>query len=412
VTRGLLFGVDALMVALVVVAVLVPDSAARTWITATAATALLAVYAWGRLTIRVYTLDVTAPRGQWWPAGAWVSVLLVLWIPMLLTSRGALWVAFPLMFVQMHFLGPRRGVLAVVVTTVGVAVSGLLGAGDWPAPVGFLLGPVIGAGVAVGVSLGLESVAALYQERDQALRELSSARDHLAAARLEAAVAAERSRLARDIHDTLAQGFSAVELLLRTAELRLPEDDIVRRHVSQARDTARQNLDEARRFVQALTPGDLEGVTLLGALQRLGDRVALASGVAVNVSMTGRSRPLPVPVETALVRVAQSALGNVVEHSGARSADVTLSFLQNGAGVPDTVVLDIVDDGCGFDPSSARRGPARGFGISGMRTRIEELGGSLAIESTEGEGTALAVRLPVTEAHDRGVTQVPGVELR
>jgi signal transduction histidine kinase len=398
-------GVDALMVAMVVVAVLLTDSAAQTWVTASAAAALLAAYAWGRLTIRVHLLEVTAPRGQWWPAGAWVCLLLILWLPMLLTSRGALWVAFPLMLVQMHFLGPRRGVLAVVVTTAVAAVTGVLGAADGSVAVGFLLGPVIGGAVAVGVSLGLETVAALYQEREHAVRELQSAREHLAAARLEAAVAGERARLARDIHDTLAQGFSAIELLLRTAETRLPDDDVVRRHVSQARDTARQNLDEARRFVQALVPADLEGVTLLRALQRLGDRVSAEGGVAVSVSMTGQPRPLPVPVETALLRVAQAALGNVVEHSGARRAEVTLSFLHDAGVGSDTVVLDVVDDGCGFDPSGVHRRAGRGFGIPGMRARVEELGGSLGVESTEGEGTALAVRVPVT--HSMGEDVAP-----
>ncbi|MCR6648778.1 MAG: sensor histidine kinase [Cellulomonas sp.] len=264
----------------------------------------------------------------------------------------------------------------------------------------------------MAVTLGLEALVRESQERLRMLEELARARDDVAAAEREAAVATERERLAREIHDTLAQGYSAIELLLRAAERTVGHDETrARAYIDQARTTAQENLAEARRFVRALAPADLDGATLVAALHRIADRTeataatspgaddeprdAAPGSLMVRVETSGEPRALPLQVEAALVRIAQSALANVVQHAAARHATLTLSYL------PDEVILDVVDDGRGFDqdrqPPPDRPG---GFGLTATRSRARELGGSLAIESSPGDGTAVAVRLP---AHDEDV---------
>ena len=402
--------------------------------------ALLAVYGVGRSRINVRDTAVDAPRGAWWPTGAWVAALIVGWALLLLLTPVALWIAFPLMFLEMHVLGPRRGILAVAATTVCAIGGAILGGQQL---VGSILGPTFGGLVAIAVVLGFETIVRESQGRQELIDDLVRTRADLAASEREAAVATERERLAREIHDTLAQGFSSIELLLRAADASLEEvvapgafapgapgptaARAARGYVTQSRLAAQQNLAEARRFVRDLAPADLESATLVGALERVADRTALAAGggLTVTVEASGQARPLPVPVETALLRIAQSALANVVQHAGASRAAVTLSFLG------DAVALDVVDDGRGFDPrqvvagrAGAVPGPSRGmrsvvgqtggepgaadetpaprsgFGLTAMRSRVAELGGTFSLESSPGEGTALAVHLPLDPQED------------
>ncbi|MGC0380162.1 CheY-like chemotaxis protein/two-component sensor histidine kinase [Streptomyces sp. SAI-129] len=157
---------------------------------------------------------------------------------------------------------------------------------------------------------------------------------------------AERDRLAREIHDTLAQSLSSVQLLLHAAQRALPQaPQNAARHIDQARQTAADNLAEARRFVAALTPPTLEGVTLADALERLCTTTSARHRITARFHLTGDPAPLTTAHEIALLRIAQSALSNTVQHAEATTADVTLSYLG------DHVALDTVDDGHGFDPA-------------------------------------------------------------
>ncbi|MEL7978083.1 sensor histidine kinase [Isoptericola sp. F-RaC21] len=387
-TRALILGLDVLLAVLAVVAV-VQAPPGRTWPSAAVAAVLVAVYVTGRRAVRVHDRPVDTRRGAWWPDTAWVVALVIPWVVLLWLSPAALWLAFPLMLLEMHVLGPRRGVVAVVVTTALAVAEGLLvqaGADDpWT---GFVLGPVLGAAVAVGVVLGIEAFVRESQTRQRTVDELTQVRQHLAQAERERAVTDERARLARDIHDTLAQSLSAIELLLRAADDAVGTDDARARDlVGQARGAARDSLAEARRVVQDLTPPDLDRTTLVAALRRVAERQPL--DVAVHTA--GDVRPLPVPVETALLRIAQSALANVVQHADARRARLTLTYER------DTVTLDVVDDGRGFDPAVAGAAgtSGRGFGLPSVRARARELGGTVALETSPGAGTALAVTLPL-----------------
>ncbi len=401
-TRWLRRGLDVLLVGLVALAVAgaLVTSTARGVGAVLLGAALLALYVVGRRRVPV-PVDVRAPRGAWWPAGAWVTGLVALWVGLSLVTTTAVWVAFPLMFVAMHVLGPRRGPVAVAV--VVVLVVGVMAA--WTARVAlpFVLGPAIGGAVAVVVVLALEAVVRESQERQRTLDELVRTRDELAASERERAVAAERERLAREIHDTLAQGFSSAELLLRAARTALDAGDAetARGYVEQTREVARHNLAEARRVVRALAPADLASSNLVGALRRVADRAsgrAAEGGPRVVVRVSGQLVPLPTEVEAALLRVAQSALANVERHAGATRAAVTVSFLAGTGPGDDAVALDVVDDGRGFDPDAVPAPAADrpgGFGLGAMRARVADLGGTLSVESAPGAGTAVAAWVPL-----------------
>ncbi len=202
----------------------------------------------------------------------------------------------------------------------------------------------------------------------------------------------ERKRLAREIHDTLIQGFASIVVNLEAAEGSLGEfPDPYARHLDEARATAREGLSEARRIVWALRPGALEGAPLPDALARLAGRWSKATGVRADVAVTGEAVPLSTEAEVTLLRVAQEALNNVGKHAGARRAVLTLSYMG------DNVTLDVTDDGVGFETEGAasQAGPDGGFGLGAMRERVEGVGGTLLVESEVGGGTTLAVGLPV-----------------
>jgi len=200
----------------------------------------------------------------------------------------------------------------------------------------------------------------------------------------------ERRRLAREIHDTLIQGFASIVMNLEAAEGSL-EDDQAHRHLDEARNTAREGLAEARRIVWALRPEALEGAPLSEALERLAARWSETSGIACGVRITGTLLPLPAEAEVTLLRAAQEALTNVRKHARASRAVLTLSYMD------DRVALDVLDDGAGFEPEGASTagGPSGGFGLPAMRERVEQSGGRLVVESEPGRGTTLVVELPV-----------------
>ncbi|MFJ8845492.1 sensor histidine kinase [Streptomyces cyaneofuscatus] len=321
-------------------------------------------------------------------AALWLAALCALWLALLVLSPDALWVAFPLYFLQLHLLPTRWGVPAVV-ATAAAAITSFVVHRQEIAP-GAFIGPLLGAAVAIATVLGYDALFRESERRRELIVELVATRAELAEAERTAGTLAERERLAREIHDTLAQGLSSIQLLLRAAERTLPEDAPATAHVRAAREAAQANLAEARSFVRALTPPDLEHGSLAAALERLCARTT-GPDLTVRFAVSGTPVELPTPYEVALLRTAQSALANTVRHARAGRAEITLSFMDT------SVALDVVDDGRGFDPSGApvaERGDG-GFGLPAMRSRAATLGGTLSVESAPGQGTALAVTLPV-----------------
>ncbi|MER5806975.1 sensor histidine kinase [Streptomyces sp. NPDC002033] len=317
-------------------------------------------------------------------AAVWLAALGAVWAALLALSPEGLWIAFPLYFLELHLLRLRWG-LAAVVATAGAAIGGFLAHSGAVTP-GAFLGPLLGGAVAVATVLGYQALYRESERRRELIEELIATRAELAAAERGAGILAERERLAREIHDTLAQGLSSIQLLLRAAERTLPEDAPAAEHIARAREAAQDNLAEARRFVRALTPPDLEHGSLAGALERLCSGVP---GPRVRFSVSGTPRELPTPYEVALLRIAQSALANVVRHARAGRAEITLTFMDA------SVTLDVVDDGRGFDPAAAAPSGEGGFGLPAMRARAETLGGLFTVESDPGQGTAVAVTLPL-----------------
>ncbi|MEH1013156.1 sensor histidine kinase [Micromonospora sp. CPCC 206060] len=337
----------------------------------------------------VYSAGVVTgrPRRSRAAAGRWLLAVGLAWLLLLGSTPDGVWLAFPLFFLQMHLLPPRWGLAGVAVTTAA-AIAGY----SWHAhrfTPAALIGPTLGAAVAVTVVLGYQALYRENEQRRRLIEQLEATRSDLAAAEHARGVLAERERLAREIHDTLAQGLSSIQLLLSAAARSLPErPGTAAGYVDQARSTAQDNLAEARRFVRALVPPGLAGGTLPAALQRLCTTTTQRSGLPTRLHIDGSPVPLPTPHEVALLRIAQSALANTVRHARAGRADLTVTYM------PDRVALDIVDDGVGFDPTTAIPHGDGGFGLTAMRTRAAELGGSLTVESAPGQGAALAVSFP------------------
>jgi signal transduction histidine kinase len=365
--------------------------------------------------------------GPRWPAvsrstrvaGAWLALLLAAWLALLVVSPEAVYLAFPWFFLLLHLLPRPAGLTAVVIVTV-TAVAGFA----WhqkTLTAAMVIGPVLGAGVVIATVFGYQALYAESEHRRRLILELDRTRSELAAVERRAGVMDERVRLAREIHDTLAQGLSSIQLLLRAATRSLdPEREVNPARaldlVEQARREAHENLAEARRFVRALAPVDLEESTLTGALRRLCETTSSRAGIPVSFHQVGLGLVLATPAEVALLRIAQAALGNTTQHARATRADVTFTVMDAA------VTLDIVDDGIGFAPGAQSAGPglddgpgsgsgSGGFGLRSMSSRAAELGGVLTVESQPGRGTAISVRFDraattTAAAPDEGLGEV------
>ncbi|PWC04365.1 sensor histidine kinase [Agromyces badenianii] len=337
-----------------------------------------------------------------WARIAWLVSLLVLWVAMSALTPDAAFLAFPLFFLELHVLAAPIAVPLVVVT-FGLSVWGT--ATHLGFEVGSILGPLISAGVAIVIGLGYRAMAQETQERQALILDLMATREELAAASREAGTLAERERLAKEIHDTVAQGLSSIQMLLHAAE-RDVTDPPTQEKLRLARETAAQNLGETRRFIRELAPPSLDAQTLPSALRRLTEATTEQStqaGSPLQVEFTTSGDPvlLPMATDAALLRIAQGSLANVLQHAEATRASVTLSYLG------DEVALDVVDDGIGFAVSRVQGGdgagadgPASGaagggFGLRAIRQRAAALGGTVDIESSPGDGTAISVRIPV-----------------
>ncbi|MFS8104374.1 sensor histidine kinase [Lentzea alba] len=276
-----------------------------------------------------------------------VLVVLAAWVGLTLLAPSFAWLAVPLFFLVLRAFSTRVALVLVIGMTGFAAIESTLHARQtWdPSPA---VAPVLIAVLAFVLFRQVHETGRL----------------------------AERDRLAREIHDTLAQGLSSMHLLLQAADQEWASPDKARSHVRQAASVAQENLAEARRFVRDLPPPALDDTSLPEALRRIGGDAT--------VRVIGEPFPLGLDEQIALLRVAQGALANVRQHARASHVVVTLTYLNS------EVVLDVCDDGVGFDPETGR-----GFGLRATRQRIEALGGRVTVESAPGEGTVLAASVPV-----------------
>lgn len=326
-------------------------------------------------------------------AAWWLAAVMAAWLMLLALTPDGIWLAFPLFFVQLHLL-PRRWALTVVAATTALAIAGF-GWHNHTLNPGTVIGPTLGAAVAAAVVLGYQALYRESEQRRRLIEELTATRGELATAEHAAGVLAERERLAREIHDTLAQGLSSIQLLLRAAERAHLADqpEAALGHVRHARQTAVDNLAEARRFVRALSPPGLQASSLPAALQRLCAATTATSPLSVRCQISGTPVDVPTPYEVALLRIAQSALANTAQHAQATHVELTLSYLDT------EIALDVVDNGHGFDagtlPDPGENASGSGYGLAAMRARVHALHGTLTLETAPGQGTVLAVAIPL-----------------
>ncbi len=276
------------------------------------------------------------------------------------------------------------GVAAVAVTQAGAQSGGLP-----PADLGqtglFLALLAVNGGLAsiflrfaVEYEEQMKELSRVNADLEQAMAENEALHEQLVTRAREDGVAQERQRLAREIHDTIAQSLAGVVTQLEAA--------VGGERQERALDLAREALREARRSVLDLAPQALEEAPLPTALEELvRDRVP-EGDVRAEVTITGDVMPLHPEVEATVLRVSQESLANVAKHARARRVGVTLSYGD------DEVVLDVRDDGVGFDPDQPTAESS--FGLRGMRQRAERLAGHLTLESSPGDGTAISLRLP------------------
>ncbi len=228
---------------------------------------------------------------------------------------------------------------------------------------------------------------------EESLRHNADLQEQLLAQARESGVSEERRRMAREIHDTLAQGLMGIITQLQAAQRSGLGEDAAARRVNQAIDLARESLTEARRSVQALAPQPLVGARLPDAIEDVAQRWSDLHGLAVSVTTTGTPRVMRPEIEVALLRTAQEALANVAKHAHANRVGLTLSYME------DQVTLDVRDDGVGFATVNGT-GPLRprdaqgGFGLSAMRQRVEGVAGRLEVESERDAGTAICASIP------------------
>jgi ligand-binding sensor domain-containing protein/signal transduction histidine kinase len=209
------------------------------------------------------------------------------------------------------------------------------------------------------------------------------------------AVLAERNRIAREIHDTLAQGLVAVSVQLQIVSRVLGRStEAARNHLEQAQNLVRSGLEDARRAIWELRSQGVENRDLAAQLVKMADRVTAATEIKTEVRVHGTYRPLPERVENELVRIAQEAVTNAVRHADASRVEIELRF--DGK----QMELSIQDDGRGF--SGAAPSTQEGhFGITGMKERAQQIGGALTISSEAGHGTRVRVAL-ATDAREQG----------
>ncbi|GAA1480840.1 sensor histidine kinase [Gordonia sinesedis] len=326
----------------------------------------------------VYFAGIAIIGRRGWTLG-WLLTLTLLWLAQLALSPEAVYLVFVLFFLYLRLLGRTGGLVAVAVSTA-VAIVGFASHSGWSAAA--VIGPTLGALVAVIIAAGYTQLFAEAVERQRLIDELIAAREDLAEKERAVGRAAERERLAGEIHDTVAQSLSSIQLLLHAAEASTGEQS--RTSMLLARNAAADALTETRRLIAELTPAPLDGQSLAAALRSVADDAA-AHGIDTHVSVDGVPGFVPMPVEAALVRIAQGTVANVIRHAQASTMHVTLTYAD------DAVHLDVVDDGQGFDVAGTT-----GYGLSTIRRRVADLDGVVDI-SSDSDGTTVAVTFEFPE---------------
>jgi signal transduction histidine kinase len=320
-----------------------------------------------------------------WQAVVFVATVVGLFVLALWAATAAVAAIpaiYPLVFATLPLPAALAVSMAVTVTPLLIALA--VHGPDWPnmpvavacTLVGVVAAPVIGTVIVTSVKQRAR-LASLVEE-------LAASRAESARLSREAGAAGERERLAREIHDTLAQGFTSIVALAQAVEPELDSDtEAAKRHVELIRSTARENLAEARAMVAELSPTALDDGSLPAAIERQCDRLSAETGIRATVRVDGELPPLGMATDVVLLRAAQEAFANIRKHSQASAVTVVLSPVAQG------VRLSVADNGIGLADEHTE-----GFGLRGMRARAEQVGGTMSATPTPGGGTTVTVEVP------------------
>lgn len=323
----------------------------------------------------------------------WLLVLAAIWLLMLVVSAEFIWVAFLLWLLAGHLFSLRIAVVFTAVTYLATVAAPLIHHGRVSTPA--VIGSLIGAVFALGLSRGYIELLREGRRREELLQSLEAAhrslldvQDELALTQRHAGEIEERTRVSRDIHDTVAQEISSIRLIAH-AEADRTTDAHAAQVLRQVEDLAAQGSRDVRRIIAALAPAELEDAALPAAIGRLLSRLESDTTILADLTVDESWPALPAEAEVALLRTAQSALANVRQHAQATRVRVSLSDLG------DSIRMDIVDDGVGLaDPQTRTRKTDSGFGLDFIASRMRELGGELDIETAPGAGFAISATLP------------------
>lgn len=299
--------------------------------------------------------------------------------------------------------GYGRNVISAAVLS---AVLTAIWIGGWifhGLPLGAIATPVFVWVVANAINVLSSRISEQNIERGELIDRLTQTRTELAVAERERGVLHERNRLAREIHDTLAQGFTSVVLLSEAtaSQLETLPPERVSHSLSLIAGTARENLDEARRLIAAQPPAALDEGSLVDALAAVGDDVARRTNASLDLDLPSNAA-FGGSEEVVLLRVAQEATGNIAKYANAAHVGLALMVEDGWA------ILRVVDDGDGFVPKKESGGGvgtgnadptlSGGKGLDFMAERAVELDGELTIDSVPGEGTTVTLRIPVVKS--------------
>lgn len=389
--RSMQVGQHVIAVALAIIGVARATSEGTPVLVATGAATLLLL--WYGTGILLSSRPSTGTSARWWLVG-----LTLIWAGSVIISAEFVWFAFVLWLLAGQLLTRWVSIAYSVLVFAAVAFAPVAHIGS--TSYASVFGPLIGGIFALGVSRGYLELRRDARERELLVESLQLAHQDMAGLQEELALTQrhsgaieERTRLSRDIHDTIAQGLSSIALLVR-AELQQDPGVDTTRTLQQVETLAADSLTDVRRIVAELTPSELEDNALAAALSRMLQRFEEQTGATTTLHVDDSLPVLPTAQEVALLRTAQSALANVRLHSGA--SKVVMSLID----ADDSVRLDVVDNGCGFDLTTLRatqRSANSTYGLIFMRDRLRERGGGLDIESAPGEGTALSGHLPFAE---------------
>lgn len=327
---------------------------------------------------------VRAP--QWgWRSVVFIGVVVGLWVlalwasPVAVTAIPAL---YPLFFASLPLPAALVGITAVTVTPLSLL---LFGEGVRSSNIAEAVAITL-IGMVASPVIGIVVVTSMHQRRRLAalVVELEASRAETARLSREAGTAAERERLSREIHDTLAQGFTSIVALAQAVEPELDTDPAAaRQHLDLIRATARENLAEARVMVAGLTPAALDDGSLAAAIARQGERLMAETGITIEIVTDADLPSLDMATDVVLLRSVQEAFANVRKHSGATAARVAL------CAADDRVRLTIADNGAGLPDDHSE-----GFGLRGMRSRVAQAAGTMSVSRTPGGGVTIDVEVP------------------